>query len=177
MTVCEVPKGLFSNGRPAYTLRITPLYKRHYSPGQLQFITISTYRRAPLFLSERFRRCFVETLAHLRQEMRFRLVGWVLMPDHFHLLPNPAERDCGHRARHREAIERADGHPNPQAAARRHQPFLVAKMLACLSLPPTGHDESHHPFWQRRFYPFNVYSERKRLEKLDYMHQNPVKRS
>ena len=27
-----------------------------------------------------------------------------------------------------------------------------------------------------RFYPFNVYSERKRLEKLDYMHNNPVKR-
>ena len=30
--------------------------------------------------------------------------------------------------------------------------------------------------WQRRFYPFNVYSEKKRLEKLDYMHNNPVKR-
>jgi len=29
---------------------------------------------------------------------------------------------------------------------------------------------------QRRFYPFNVYSEKKRLEKLDYMHNNPVVR-
>ena len=30
--------------------------------------------------------------------------------------------------------------------------------------------------WQRRFYPYGVYSEKKRLEKLNYMHNNPVKR-
>ena len=35
---------------------------------------------------------------------------------------------------------------------------------------------STYRVWQRRFYPFNVYSEKKRLEKLDYMHNNPVKR-
>ena len=31
-------------------------------------------------------------------------------------------------------------------------------------------------FWQRRYYDFNVYSEKKLREKLDYMHRNPVKR-
>ena len=31
-------------------------------------------------------------------------------------------------------------------------------------------------FWQKRFYDFNVYSEKKRIEKLKYMHRNPVKR-
>ena len=30
--------------------------------------------------------------------------------------------------------------------------------------------------WQARFYDFNVWSERKRIEKLRYMHRNPVKR-
>jgi len=30
--------------------------------------------------------------------------------------------------------------------------------------------------WQRRFYDFNVWSERKRIEKLRYMHRNPVRR-
>ena len=43
-----------------------PFYKRTYSPGELQFITTSTYRRAPLFLSERFSRCFVQTLEEVR---------------------------------------------------------------------------------------------------------------
>jgi len=31
-------------------------------------------------------------------------------------------------------------------------------------------------FWQPRFYDFNVYSSRKKREKLEYMHANPVKR-
>jgi REP element-mobilizing transposase RayT len=31
-------------------------------------------------------------------------------------------------------------------------------------------------FWQRRFYDFNVWSLKKRVEKLDYMHMNPLKR-
>jgi putative transposase len=31
-------------------------------------------------------------------------------------------------------------------------------------------------FWQRRFYDFNVWSARKRIEKLRYIHRNPVKR-
>jgi putative transposase len=32
------------------------------------------------------------------------------------------------------------------------------------------------PVWQPRFYDFNVWTEHKRVEKLRYMHRNPVKR-
>ena len=32
------------------------------------------------------------------------------------------------------------------------------------------------PFWQARYYDFNVWAERKRIEKLRYMHRNPVNR-
>jgi hypothetical protein len=33
-----------------------------------------------------------------------------------------------------------------------------------------------HRFWLPRFYDFNVWTERKRIEKLRYIHRNPVKR-
>ena len=49
-------------------------------------------------------------------------------------------------------------------------------MLARLRLPPTAHDESHDRVGQRQFYPFIIHSEKKRPEKLKYMHHNPVKR-
>jgi REP element-mobilizing transposase RayT len=70
-----------------------PFYYRVNSPGELQFITTSTYRRTPLFLSERFRRCFVRRLDEVRQEWHFLLIGWVLTPERFHVLikPEPAE--------------------------------------------------------------------------------------
>jgi putative transposase len=38
-------------------------------------------------------------------------------------------------------------------------------------------DQDRPPaFWQKRFYDFNVYSKKKIAEKLNYMHNNPVKR-
>jgi hypothetical protein len=56
-----------------------------------------------------------------------------------------------------------------------HYPWC-RKMLARLRLPPPVHDESHFRLWNRRFHPFNVYTEEKRREKLNYMRNNPVKR-
>jgi putative transposase len=35
---------------------------------------------------------------------------------------------------------------------------------------------SERPFWQVRYYDFNVFTEEKRVEKLRYMHRNPVVR-
>ncbi len=37
-------------------------------------------------------------------------------------------------------------------------------------------EEPRRAFWQARFYDFNVWSAKKRVEKLRYMHRNPVKR-
>src|SRR5947208_9563960 len=67
---------------------------RYFASGQLQFITASTYRRAPLFLSSRFCRIFVAALEEDRREFEFRLLGWVPMPDHFHLLIRPEPASC-----------------------------------------------------------------------------------
>ena len=41
---------------------------------------------------------------------------------------------------------------------------------------PDLFDNTPHHIWQPRFYDFNVWTERKRIEKLRYMHRNPVKR-
>ncbi len=45
-----------------------------------------------------------------------------------------------------------------------------------LELPPTVHHHARHRVWQRGGYDLNIWSEKKRLEKLNYMHNNPVKR-
>jgi hypothetical protein len=40
---------------------------------------------------------------------------------------------------------------------------------------PVGDGGPKH-FWMARFYDFNVWTEEKRIEKLDYIHNNPVRR-
>jgi putative transposase len=47
---------------------------------------------------------------------------------------------------------------------------------AQLPLPFEGSETEEAHFWQRRFYDFNVWSEKKLKEKLEYMHANPVQR-
>jgi hypothetical protein len=56
-------------------------YPHYLAPGQLQFLTISTYRRNTLFAYDRFGRYLVEVLRELRPETGFLLTGWVLMPE------------------------------------------------------------------------------------------------
>ena len=151
-----------------------PRYHRFYSPGTLQFITASTYRRTPIFRSERFRQCFVQRLDEVRQQLHFLLIGWVLMPEHFHLLikPEPAATTPlilkGLKEETAKRIIRT-------LRENVHYPWC-RKMLAGLRLPPAVHDESNYRVWQRRSYPFEVFSEKKLHAKLDYMHNNPVAR-
>jgi REP-associated tyrosine transposase len=151
-----------------------PLYHRVYTPGQVQFITASTYCRAPLFRSERFCRAFVQRLEEVRQEWRFRLAGWVLMPDPLHLLirPQPAATVPLLRKGLKEETAKRILKTLRQNL---HHPWC-RKTLGRLRLPSTVHDESHYRLWQRRFYPFNIFTEKKFQEKLDYLPNNPVTR-
>ena len=149
-----------------------PIYGRHFEPGQLQFITTSTYRRSRLFTCQYFCWTFVESLGQLRVETGFLLIGWVLMPDHFHLLirPQPAERTV----RFMQELKKRSAQQIIATLTRNQDHPRSCAMLDRLRLPPTVHNDSYFRVWQRRYVPFNVYSRKKVLEKLDYMHNNPV---
>jgi putative transposase len=138
----------------------------------LQFITTSTYRRARLFTCQRFCWTFVETLRQLRQETGFLPLGWVLMPEHFHLLirPQPAAATVGFM----QELKKRSAQEIIAVLARSQDRSRCRTLLARLRLPPTVHSDPYHRLWQRRYVPFNVFTEKKYMEKLDYMHNNPV---
>jgi len=79
------------------------------------------------------------------------------MPEHFHLLINEPEK--GDPSVVMQVLKQRFARQVLQAQDR-----LGDRML----------EEGH--VWQRRFYDFVVWSEAKRVEKLRYMHRNPVKR-
>jgi putative transposase len=138
---------------------------RHYGRGHLHFITFTCYRRLPLLRSIRARNAFVQILGETRDRFGFSLVGYVVMPEHIHLLVG----------------EPAKGTPSTviqvlkQRVSRRLR-RKKRKPAAQLSLAFEDGAESLPRFWQRRFYDFNVWSLKKRVEKLHYMHMNPLKR-
>ena len=66
--------------------------KRYYGSGDIHFITASCYQRQPLLGSARRRDVFVKVLEQVRQRYQFVIVGYVVMPEHFHLLISEPEK-------------------------------------------------------------------------------------
>ena len=60
--------------------------RRYYGSGDLHFISFSCQRRHPFLGTRRTRDRFVRTLDEVRGRHGFRLVGYVVMPEHVHLL-------------------------------------------------------------------------------------------
>ena len=59
---------------------------RYYGAGYSHFITTSCYRRLPLLGTPQSRNLFLEILESVRRRYRFVVVGYVVMPEHVHLL-------------------------------------------------------------------------------------------
>ena len=135
--------------------------KRFYGASYLHFITSSCYRRRALLHSTARRDSFLQTLEQVRFRYEFAVVGYVVMPEHFHLLISEPERD--------------DPSVVMQVLKQRFARQVLQARSQTAQCPSDGMLAEGH-VWQRRFYDFVVWSEAKRVEKLRYMHRNPVKR-
>jgi putative transposase len=118
---------------------------RYQESSDLHFVTFSCYRRRPYLATTEARAMFEESLERMRCRYEFFVAGYVVMPEHVHLLVTEPRR------------------------------ALLAKALQALKLS-VAVKSRQRPFWQHRYYDFNVFSERKRIEKLRYVHRNPVAR-
>src|SRR5215475_10714942 len=138
--------------------------ERRYGKGGLHFLTFSCYRRLPLLGTAFARNVFVDALSQIRKRYGFGLVGYVVMPDHVHLLIYEATNSTPSDVL--KALK--------QRVSRDLRNPPESKELNRRSLAFTKRGEELPRFWQARFYDFNVYTNEKKKEKLIYMHGNPV---
>ncbi len=118
-----------------------------------------------LFLrTERSRNRFLSILEQTRQRYRFVVVGYVVMPEHVHVLLT--EPEVGTPSTVMQVLK--------QRTARALLPKRKRRNPRQRHL--FGDEAPSRAFWQARFYDFNVWTTKKRVEKLRYLHRNPVKR-
>jgi putative transposase len=136
--------------------------KRFYHNGDLHFITCSCYQRHRWLNSACRRDLFLEILEQTRVRYRFVVLGYVVMPEHFHLLMSEPEV----------------GDPSTimQVIKQRYAQRILPRGRRKPSRQGMLCEASPIHVWQARFYDFNVWTKRKRIEKLRYIHRNPVKR-
>ena len=125
-----------------------PGLRRCQQTQNFHFITFSCYRRQPFLGTSTAKDITERILEETRRRQGLRIAAYVLMPEHVHLL--------------------TDEPTNGTLAT-----FLqIFKQLTSRELKPSAEKQ----FWQRRYYDFNVTSEKKRVEKIRYIHRNPVTR-
>ena len=121
--------------------------KRFQREGDDHFVTFSCYCREPYLATAASKDIFLDSLELNRRRYNFEVLGYVVMPEHIHLL-----------------ISEPLDYEVPLSKALQSLKLSVSKRL------------SQRPFWHTRYYDFNVFTHNKRVEKLKYMHRNPVTR-
>ncbi len=137
---------------------------RFYGGRDLHFLTFSCYQRQPLFNSAARRDLFLRILERVRRRYRLVALGYVVMPEHVHLLVSEPQRETlstAIQALKLGFIRSVEGGGIPTSRKRSEK---------------RGTPVTPNRFWQARFYDFNVWTEKKRIEKLRYIHCNPVAR-
>jgi putative transposase len=124
--------------------------KRYYGTGGMHFITWNCRERRPLLGTAVRRDLLLTVLERMRERDCFAVIGYVVMPEHVHLLLS----------------EPLMGNPSK----------VIQAVKAGVSRRLAAKGEFSGEFWQRRFYDFNLWSSHKEVEKLKHMHRNPVAR-
>jgi putative transposase len=122
--------------------------RRFQQTRQVHFLTFGCYRRRANLDNDTARAVFVSALERVRRDYGLCVYAYVVMPEHVHRLLNEPQR-------------------NTLAQAIKALKQGVARRLAL---------RAEDSFWQARYYDFNVWSENKFVEKIRYIHRNPVKR-
>ena len=125
--------------------------KRYQESKQSHFVTFSGYRRMPRLKEGLMRDVFVESLERTRRDYRFRVYGYVAMPEHVHLLLSE---------------------PEEEVLAKAIQALKIAVARRALHY----NEGVGATFWQKRYYDHNVRTAQSFVEKLRYLHRNPVSR-
>ena len=149
------------SSHPSLTLGYSNEYRNHMPLGlvryqqsqQSHFVTFSCYRRLRLLDTPAMRDLVVAALEQTRRRFSLRVYGFVIMPEHVHLLVSEPERALLANAIQSLKISAARG----SARARTF-------------------NGDRAPLWYRRYYDRNIRSYSDFTEKLGYIHRNPVKR-
>ncbi len=168
-------------------------HEKYYN--YIQFVTTNVYQRVKIFTISKYNRILLINLDFYRKKYHFRLLGYVIMPNHCHFLIMPnteigyiskimhdwksytaqvilKELRLAGQGTSREAQAPCLGRGDALSASTNveaGQGALPSGGVDIISLISAGR------LWQSRFDSFSIYSDKKFEEKLNYIHNNPIR--
>jgi len=144
--------------------------------NQVHFVTVNTIEKLNLFTDTKCREVFIQVLDELRNELKYKLLGYVIMLNHIHLL---IQLRVGSDSFEKKRVGSDSFEPNkPEANSfeptRSDISYVVKRIKEASARKRNTYLKRSGKFWQKGFYDFNIYSEEKFVQKLNYIHNNPV---
>lgn len=132
------------------------------------YVTLVTYKRVPVFRSDRACEILVRTLDEVRQRYPYKLVGYVIMPDHVHAIVNRSVDTIS------EWLRRVRGNSAREILSwlRTEQHLMSLQKLQLAVAQKRNHT---HAVWQKDPSVIDLWSPKFVRQKLDYLHLNPVR--
>ncbi|HYE72443.1 MAG TPA: transposase, partial [Blastocatellia bacterium] len=130
------------------------------------YLTVVAKDRLPVFQTEAIKQITCTAINEARTSCGFLLFAYVIMPDHLHLLTDSTRKPS-------EVLRYIKG-----IVSHRVIEYLKAKGYeSSLAKLRIGVQERNyrHSIWQHDSNVFQVFSEGTLMEKVNYIHQNPVR--
>ncbi len=147
---------------------------RFQHSGQSHLVTFCCYHRRRLLTTDASRRTFESALERVRRSFKLHVYGYVVMPEHVHLLLSEPQQ-AGPLTRG-GPLNPSGGPLKPAFGLSGDVHASLADALKSLKQGVSRRliGNAKH-FWQKRYYDFNIRDYPQFVEKLRYIHRNPVK--
>lgn len=143
--------------------------KRYHIEGSIYYITSVVYNRMKIFVHPSFIIPIIDSLNYYRFQYFCKLIGFVIMLDHIHLLLYP-EKEVAISDFMRDFKRFTSGRITRQAKIEGNAEWIKAFETA-----GTETERAEFKVWQDSFWEQTIYSEEFLKQKLDYIHMNPVR--
>jgi putative transposase len=147
--------------------------RRSQQSGQSHFVTFSCYRRQPNFTSGDVYDLFPVCLENMRRRFALRVYGYVVMPEHVHLLLSEPEQGTLADAIHYLKLSFTKRLRSRSGICSQVNAENRGVNPSTSSGQALGHTAGS--FWQKRYHDRNVRNAAEFTVKLQYLHRNPVK--
>jgi len=143
--------------------------KSYDIPNQAHCLTFSCFQQRPFFSRPRCCQWMLESIADGRKKELYDLLGYVIMPEHVHIIVVPKPNML---IRNILASLKLPVSKRALLWVRQNAPSFLKQME---DRQPNG--DIHYRFWQRGGgYDRNLRSQDDIREKINYLHANPIRR-
>ena len=142
-----------------------PHRKSHIDLGEIYFRTATIHNWPHLLQEDKYKDVIIDSWQWLTDDGKLDISAFIIMPNHIHLIWR---------------INEPNGKESPQGSFLKYSAHAFKKMLQDENNGKLEHykcdaENKHYEFWQRDSLAISLFTRKVALQKLNYIHNNPLK--